>query len=497
MLKVDEPEDTKSALVTSRDYQDMAVGYRNFSIEIASNFVESLSCLFETLKTLHLSNVHISRELFGKLVCDFKNLEVLRLDSVECFDKMTRHQNDILTPPHLKSLILQNYTCESSIKELWVMRIQSRHVECLCDGDTIHLPKLLSLQINLESLIISNVYLLSNVDCLLQKLIDCNVFFSELKKLAIFWMKDSVDIESDRFDSTIYDDEADQSRSPVSMFLSTHACILRELHMDKVNYETLETIANDMQLTALSLGKVVGLSTSDSITDMRSNLHLKKLFLGCTDEDSLSMLSKLFPSVETLKVSFRCHENTSIYPIEILIMLGRLDEISISAAIGKFKLLKNLRLTLTSEEENGGIMEPFHIDSLRIIQFDFENFPQMRQFLESNCNSIEVLVIENFTMFSHFTPADEILNFMSNFRRIVLTLTADSDCNFHCLEGFSENRFAGAIEIEVRSNVFERAQKDLDKNSPILRLLTKKSENYIDELTKMFEMEKTRKLNKY
>lgn len=462
-LKI-EPAKKSSLLKMRRSYQHVAIGYFEYpilSVPVNASFMDSLSLSVATIRTLSFKNIRIRRDSLISCICDLKNLSELTLDEVECtFDGIV-YEEEIFNAPKLKSLVLHDLESGHSLitNALLLMNIQSQHIElsrfqrCMEEVYDIILS-----QKTLQSLVITNLCG-KHIENFTKKLKEPNVYFDDLKRFVIVG----------KLDENYPEIRYERMKRNIACFIKVHACNLRELFLENLTLSPtiLEVIVNDMQLVTLSFKKLSDLNIlKEKMSELKVNRHLKKLLIGYAD--GLDQLVLIFPSIETFKSKFS-------YP-------------QIMDDIGSFRRLQNFCLDLATSFDDMNLTIP----SLKLIAFKFVDFPEICSFLESNCSTIEALVIKSFNWNSSHISADAILTFFSKFKRVLITADEDNDsCNldsFISLQNYNTKKYCDKVFIEACPNTFyvSKSKHGKIKISNVLRMLRRISHKTFSKLERKF-----------
>lgn len=448
-VKIDKVLVMNRELTTTRKYQHLIVGNLFSTIHISSNFMSSLSNLGEVLEIFYMKNLETKSDSFVRCMSSLKKLKELTLNKVKFIESETGFKDEQFNPRLLRSLVIQNCKSSSVIRALFILKIQSVVIKVSHDCDTDNLPKFLCLQRFLGSLIITNVSQ-SNIEILMKQLIFLEVHYDGLKRIVI----DKLVADNSMSYLSVPRNTQSKLHLNLSSFLTTHASTIRELHMENLmDFKILQAIANIMELETLTFRWMSPMMKSN-ILALEPNLFLKTLYAESAFE--LNELSGIFPSVENLKIKFQETQTMDV--------------------LTYFKNIKNLFLEKSSRFGDTNL----EIPSLRIVCFNFEDLNELRKFFESNCETIDVLIIKKFKVLN----SEDILEFLSKFNNIFLT----DDCDLEALSRIDNvDKYSDRILLEVESSVYEKARENLGGNSEITEMLKVVSDK---SLKRFFDFER-------
>lgn len=477
-IKFVKSNDINSPFLLTRSYRRMIVG--GLTLKSSINLTYSLSnsrCCAESLNYLSLYNVDCQGDSLIRLISGLKCLEYLTLNKVRCSDDTKSSRTSCsFDLPALKRIVLLNCEYASLINILLWSKIQTRDIEFSYNGK-LKYPKFIGQQNCLENLIITRLRH-NQIEDLMKQLIDSKVYRNDLRKIAILDKP-----------NTEYDCTSDRQNVNLSAYLSTYVCHLRELHLEYfVNLEILSVIANYMKLETLSFRKLEDLSDElctikreMKSAELNKNMHLKTLWMGSAY--GLNELSSIFPSIETLKAKFTAKFQKSQENMD---------------CIGNFKSLKNLCMEYPSTFVSS---IPPILPSLKLVSLKLTDLFRLKKFLEINASSIDCLLVTNFYLPSSKKKKkltqDEVLEFLSKFRRIVFIDPYENHQTFcpnlrdlqSLLNGPEDiEKYTDKIIIEMGSVKFQEALKHFGRDTVIMKLLRCISSKTHCEYINLFEM---------
>lgn len=367
-------------------------------MKVTPTFMSS-TCISSTIKTLCFSNIQIQSDIFIRGLANLINLRELRLNSVKCSDKSFLQVNEQLNTPQLDHLYI--YECPNGklISALSKIETQSKQIEFSFDHDlSSELVSLLNSQKCLESLVIfrtkeENMEERDDIEFFFDwSLVHHVVKHENLKKIVM------------------YEDEDIESLYPLntgfSNFLIESACNLRELHLTTISRITVETIAKFMKIEKLCYTFM-----EDDFFDyswkglpelvLVQNNFLKKLGNYSESEYGMAELLSIFPAVETL---------VSMY------------DSSMNDALQNLNSLKHWSLQCGNDFDVN-IIPALPLPTIKTVHFYLNDFRNMEQFLETNCRTIETLIVKRFIDRSE-DPAkplsNAIMKFFLKFKKVDL-----------------------------------------------------------------------------
>lgn len=449
-----------SSFETNRPYQHVSIG--NFSKKkkkVMPTFMNSTSCLSSTLKTLCLRNIQIQSDIFIRCIGNLKNLRELRLHWVKCSDESFQQDYEELNSPQLNTLYIDNCESRKLIEALIKLKTQSKQIEFDFNSDnSLQLVILVNKQKCLESLFINrmdeeDIDEREDLESFFALMLDYRVKHENLKKIVI------------------YEDPSIENLSPLfpsfSNFLTESAHNLQELHLTTLEELIVETIANFMKIETLSYSAVEEIPWRRLQERIHTpNNFLKKLVNKSEFEDEVSDLLSIFTSVETL---------VSLYAPSMM------------EALQNSNSLKNL--SLECGNFNSHKIPAMILPTVKTVHFYLSDFRHMKQFLETNCRTIETLIVKDFRVRSDDPanpPTNVILEFFSKFKRVVLLNVTVN--RLELLRAYDTAKYQGKV-FEVETKTFWKAYRKFGATSNVVRLLKYTSHANIRKMQEIFEVD--------